>query len=76
VVPFPCCSLEGVSESVIIGPLLEEPMLTSGSAVTLKAVGDDSYSTLEEEEDTMRLYVCVRFIDCVFKISYRKTCTY
>jgi hypothetical protein len=33
-VPFPCCSLEGVSESVIIGPLLEEPMLTSGSAVT------------------------------------------
>jgi hypothetical protein len=27
-------------------------------------------STLEEEEDTMRFYVCVRVIDCVFKISY------
>ena len=37
-VPFSCCSLEGVSESVIIGPLLEEPMLTSGSAVTRSEV--------------------------------------
>jgi hypothetical protein len=60
VVPFSCCSLEGVSESVIIGPLLEEPMLTSGSAVTR------SVSTLEEEEDTMRLYVCVYDLLIVF----------
>jgi hypothetical protein len=75
VIPFSCCSLEGVSESVIIAPLLEEPMLTSGSVISLgghqlcvpgmpspaelKTVGDDSCSTLEEEEDTMRLYVCV-----------------
>ena len=38
------------------------------SSAELKTVGDDSCSTLEEEEDTMRLYVCVRVIDCVFKI--------
>jgi hypothetical protein len=38
VVPFSWCSLEGVSESVIIGLLLEEPMLTSGSAVTRSEV--------------------------------------
>ena len=52
-------------------------MLGMPSPVELKTVGDDSCSTLEEEEeDTMRLYVCVRVIDCVFKISYRKTYTY
>ena len=38
-VPFSYCSLEeGVSESVIVGSLLEEPMLTSGSAVTRSEV--------------------------------------
>jgi hypothetical protein len=29
------------------------------SPTELKTVGDDSCSTLEEEEDTMRLYVCL-----------------
>jgi hypothetical protein len=43
------------------------------SPAELKTVDDDSCSTLEEEEDAMRLYVCVRVIYCVFKISYRKT---
>ena len=39
VVRFSYCSLEeGVSESVIIGHLLEEPMLTSGSTVTRSEV--------------------------------------
>jgi hypothetical protein len=37
-IPFSFYSLEGVSESVIIGPLLEVPMLTSGSAVTRSEV--------------------------------------
>jgi hypothetical protein len=32
------------------------------SPAELKTVGDNSCSTLEEEEDTMRLYVCVRVI--------------
>jgi hypothetical protein len=58
-VPFSYCSLEGVSESVIIGPLLAEPMLTSGqlcvpsmpSPAKIKTVGDDYCSTQEEEEE-------------------------
>ena len=36
------------------------------SPAELKTVGDDSCSTLEEEEDTMRLYVCVYDLLIVF----------
>jgi hypothetical protein len=45
------------------------------SPTELKTVGDDSCSTLEEEEDTMRLYVCVWFTTKHFTMTQLKLFT-